>query len=464
MNCWNYMGQNQVNHGITIKKHRQLLSNIFLRMGILLVAMFVVTNGGALCLAQSPDPIQDRSLQNTSSQPDLVENLATFLGSDGTWKTGIRCGAPSPTREEAQRVRKALGRFFMQKREGREKALVIPVAFHVVRHSDGSADVTDQQIDTQIDVLNDAYRDVGYQFILQSVDRVDNTNWSTSSRYEIPMKIALAVNPAATLNIYACDLSNGLLGYSYLPYSYNEDSFMQGVVVLYSSLPGGSAYPYNEGDTVTHEVGHYLGLYHTFENGCTSPGDEVDDTPYEASPTSGCPAERDSCTRDPGQDPIHNFMDYSDDVCMDEFTVEQGARMDAMVATYKPTLWNSGSVFPDIKVNGSDGPVSVSSTDPVQVAVTLYPGNQEGQDADWWIGVHTSLPAPNDWFTYVNPDGWQQGIHLFAQAPLFEVYPPFGVLNTPLPAGNYTFYFVVDGLADGTADSIWFDSVDVTVK
>ena len=281
------MRQIQLDYKITFEKRHQLVSFIFLKTGILLLAIFLAAQGRTLSLAQSPDPAQDHSLRMTSSQPDLPENLATFLGSDGSWKTGIRCGAPSPTREEAERVRKALERFFTQKREAREKALVIPVAFHVVRHSDGYADVTDQQINTQIDVLNNAYREAGYQFILQSVDRVDNTNWSTSSRYETAMKKALAVNPATTLNIYTCDLSNGLLGYSYLPYSYSENSFMQGVVVLYSSLPGGTAYPYNEGDTVTHETGHYLGLYHTFENGCTSPGDEVDDTPYEASSDFG---------------------------------------------------------------------------------------------------------------------------------------------------------------------------------
>ena len=443
-----------MDYKIVFKKRHQWLSFVLLRTGILLFAMFLATCCWTLSMAESQAP----------DDPDLLGYPATFLGADGTWKKGIRCGAPSPTREEAQRVRKALDRFFMQKRETREKALVIPVAFHVVRHSDGYADVTDLQINTQIDVLNDAYRDVGYQFFLQSVDRVDNTNWSTLSIFETPMKKALAITPASTLNIYTCDLSNGLLGYSYLPYSYNENSFMNGVVVLYSSLPGGTAYPYNEGDSVTHETGHYLGLFHTFENGCTYPGDEVDDTPYEASPASGCPLGRDSCPEDPGQDPIHNFMDYSDDICMEEFTIEQGARMDAMVALYKPTLWNSDYVFPDIKVNGSDGPVTVLSTDPVQVTVTLYPGNQEGQNADWWIGVLTSLPAPDDWFTYVYQDGWQQGIHLFAQSPLFEVYPPFGVLSAPLPPGNYTFYFVVDGLADSSADSLWFDSVEVTVK
>ena len=451
---------------ITFKERHRLLYFSLLKTGILLFAMFLVTQSRTLSMAGSPDPIQTRPLQKTSSQSDILENLATFLGSDGTWKEGIRCGAPSPTREEAESARKALDSFNLQKREGRETALIISVVFHVVRHSDGSADVTDLQISKQMDVLNNSYIAVGYQFTLQSVNRVNNTIWSTdpSLQSETAMKRNLAVNPASTLNIYTCDLSNGLLGYSYLPYSYNENSFMHGVVVLYSSLPGGTAYPYNEGDSVTHEVGHYLGLYHTFENKCFLPGDEVDDTPYEESPASGCPLGRDSCPRDPGEDPIHNFMDYSDDACMEEFTVEQGTRMDAMVAAYKPTLWNSNSVFPDIKANGSDGPVSVLSTDPVKITVTLYPGNQAGQNADWWIGVLTSLPAPNDWFTYVYPDGWKQGIHLYARTPLFELNPPLEVLDNSLPAGNYTFYFVIDALADGSANSVWYDSLEVTVK
>ena len=79
-------------------------------------------------------------------------------------------------------------------------------------------------------------------------------------------------------------------------------------------------------------------------------------------------------------------MDYSDDTAWMSSPSDQGARMDAMVALYKPTLWNSNNVFPDIKVNGSDGPISVSSTDPLQVAVTLFPGNQDGTGCglvDW---------------------------------------------------------------------------------
>ena len=159
------------------------------------------------------------------------------------------------------------------------------------------------------------------------------------------MKSSLAVDPISTLNFYLCNLGGGLLGYATFPDMYPEDSPMHGVVCLTQSLPGGTANNYNEGDTGTHEVGHYVGLYHTFQGGCSEPGDSVDDTPYVASPNFGCPEGVDSCPQE-GVDQIENFMDYTYDNCMNTFTPGQSERAHTLMALYRPTIYaNQGTVL-----------------------------------------------------------------------------------------------------------------------
>ena len=212
---------------------------------------------------------------------------------------------------------------------------VINVYFHVINKGSGIAngDVPQSQIDAQMNVLNNAYAPWGWSFVLAGVDRTTNKKWYAGSA-ERQMKNTLREGSADDLNIYSLNPGGGLLGWATFPSDYQRNPSNDGIVVLFSSLPGGSAVPYNLGDTATHEVGHWMGLYHTFQGGCTGGGDLVADTPAEASPAFGCPVNRDTCSS-PGNDPIRNFMDYTDDACMFEFSNGQDVRMDAQFTTYR---------------------------------------------------------------------------------------------------------------------------------
>jgi hypothetical protein len=261
-----------------------------------------------------------------------------------------RCGTRDLDESTATSIQNSLNAFTKGRGQGRGPGTVtIPVFFHVVNKGEGIAngDVPISMLQAQVKVLNQSYSgatggaNTPFRFVLAGVDRTTNVAWFNAgpdTAAEREMKTALHTGDAKVLNFYTNNAGGYLLGWATFPFWYAGDPLMDGVVCLYSSLPGGSCcdgVPYNEGDTGTHEVGHWLGLFHTFQGGCAAIyNDFVDDTPAERSPAFRCPTGRDSCPK-PGVDPIENFMDYTDDPCMFQFTAGQSSRAESLTALYR---------------------------------------------------------------------------------------------------------------------------------
>ncbi|KAJ3949904.1 uncharacterized protein N0V96_001037 [Colletotrichum fioriniae] len=185
----------------------------------------------------------------------------------------------------------------------------VNVYFHVVASSQTVANgyITDKMLADQLAVMNSDFAPHGISYTLVETTRTYKD-----------------------LNLYFVRTLGGDFGYCYFPTTAAAGStayIRDGCTILSSTVPGGSETNYNLGKTVTHEVGHWFGLYHTFQGGCTGEGDSIADTPAQASFSTGCPTGRDSCPSQAGLDPIHNYMDYSYDSCYEEFTPNQQTRM-----------------------------------------------------------------------------------------------------------------------------------------
>jgi hypothetical protein len=307
-----------------------------------------------------------------------------YVNSDYFKEAGKRCATPSLTDIEIERGVPgdcSLNNTNVQPEYDPVEVATLQVVVHVITNTSGTqGNISDPMVESQIEIINEDFlalagtngEDGNYaalQFELASVDpdgnptngitRSANTTWfNDSGQYWN----SLAWDTNRYVNVYT-NLAGGNLGYvPNLPQGgivgFNSDR----VVILWSAFgrnaPIGA--PYNQGRTLTHELGHYLGLYHTFQGGCqpASPpscyqrGDTICDTNAESGPTWGCPVSQSSCST---PDPYHNYMDYSNDLCMTEFTVEQVNRMRCTLEHYRPDLDPPSAVGVTASIEGRAG-------------------------------------------------------------------------------------------------------------
>ncbi|HYJ70344.1 MAG TPA: zinc metalloprotease [Nocardioidaceae bacterium] len=227
----------------------------------------------------------------------------------------------------------------------------IRVHFHGVTDHAGHNFVTKKRFKRQINVLNKAFggrtgpnaANTPFRFRLASIDRTKNNKWFNANYFTDigkqrlrNMRRALHVGNARDLNLYTIGPNFQLLGLATFPADYQKFPRLDGSVLLAGSLPGGNANfgpgaVYNKGDTATHEIGHWLNLYHTFQGGCSQLNDYVTDTPkqFPGNNIFVCDTTLNTCppfgTND--RDPVKNFMNYVDDPCMNQFTRGQRERM-----------------------------------------------------------------------------------------------------------------------------------------
>jgi hypothetical protein len=279
-----------------------------------------------------------------------------------------KCGSTEPVLTQSQLAAIAatdcsLNRTVINPEYDDDRTLVIQVVVHVIKRTDGVGDIPPEMVQSQIDILNEDFdalagtpgaagANAKLRFVLAKfdpdgnpttgIDYVTNDTFfqDPGSSRANPMKQQLHWDTTRYLNIYTND-ADGLLGYATFP-SEEAGGPEDGVVVLWDSFGRNSPIgpPYNLGRTTTHEVGHYLGLLHTFQSGCgttTSPystGDLISDTAREAEPNFGCEPTASTCSGG-GMNPIENYMDYSEDACMTKFTQEQTNRVRCSIINFR---------------------------------------------------------------------------------------------------------------------------------
>ena len=321
---------------------------------------------------------------------------------------------------------------------------VIPVVFHIFIANNGNGNIADQRVIEQVQILNDDFASLtnsNIQFVLApgGINRYTSNSWyNDKGNYT-----SVRWDTTQYLNIYS-NTAGGSLGYAYLPSGGGvAGTDFDGVRLFWRTVGYTNYSPYNLGRTGTHEVGHYLGLYHTFQGGCGSSncygsGDLICDTNPEGGPNySACqPSQAISCG---SQDPVRNYMDYSEDACMDNFTQEQARRMRCTLMNFRPTLSDGGGGGGG--GGGGTPPGAASNPSPTDGASSV----SIAQDLTWDAG---SGATSNDVFFGTNPN---PGAGEFQGNQGGTTFDP-GTL-----AFSTTYYWRVDAVnGDGTTTGpIW---------
>ncbi len=257
----------------------------------------------------------------------------------------------------------------------------IPVVFHII-HNNGLENISQAQIMDQIRILNEDFRrkegtagfstegvasDMQIEFRLAQYDPNGNKSdgiirvQSTKTDNADDAAKALSYwNSAKYLNIWVVksinsgQVSGTILGYAQFPWTQSSKPTTDGVMIRSDQIGIiGTGQITQGGRTLTHEIGHWLGLYHTFQDGCeggtssncASQGDQVCDTPPVAESSSGCAVGKNSCTNDVPDlnDMVRNYMDYSDGSCLNTYTAGQKARIYSMLPLYRNTIFGNGT-------------------------------------------------------------------------------------------------------------------------
>jgi len=363
--------------------------------------------------------------------------------------------------------------------------ITIPVVVHVVWNTNAE-NISDAQIFSQIDVLNKDYRrtntdaintpsvwqsiaaDTEIDFCLATIDpngnptsgitrtQTSQNSFSISNSY-VKSTSSGGIDPWDQnyyLNIWVCDLSGGLLGYATPPSGFNNPE--DGVVVNYSNFgtTGSVTGQYNKGRTATHEVGHWLNLDHVWgDNNCGN--DQVGDTPKQEEANYSCPSfphNANSCnTSNSNGDMFMNYMDYTNDACMNLFTEGQKTRMISAINQYRSNLLNH-----NLCTGGCTG-----------INPPIIEGFQNGSLSNGW-----SIDNPDGSETWVinSNYGYNSNSSIFIENSLYSANGEYDDLNLPVMNFsntnniNLSFDYAYSLWTNPNLSQVWSDTLIVLIS